>query len=432
MKRWDFRRYVLGSCATVVLMTGCSGSQPAFGLPGSPPANKLMQPLAAERVLYSFAGGNDGAYPEAPPILVNGTLYGTTALGGNGGCAFVNGCGTVYALNASGHERVIHAFKTGRDGEAPGGPLLLDPSGSLIGPTVLGGGSGCEDGHVKGCGTIFRISTGGKERVLYRFSGGMHGSQPDALTRARGAFYGEASGGGIGKCDSLESKGCGLLFELKASGALTILYSFEGGKGGGTPQGGLLWLDGNFYGTTNGGGGTACPFNNGCGTAFKMTPSGSVNVLYEFGRSYNDAALPETGLVELDGKFYGTTFSGGRSNCALTGSGYGCGTVFEMTMAGHEKVIYNFTSDDEGGSFPNGLVVVGNTLYGTAQGGGAYRCGTIFTISPAGDLTVLYAFKGGTDGCGPISELTEAKGVLYGTTAGGGAHGDGTVYAIAP
>jgi uncharacterized repeat protein (TIGR03803 family) len=392
-----------------------------------------LQPLAVESVLYSFAGGSDGAYPEAPPILVGGVLYGTTALGGNGGCAFVNGCGTVYALNASGHERVLHSFKTGRDGEAPGGPLFHDPSGNLIGPTVLGGGSGCKDGHVKGCGTIFRITTSGKEHVLYRFPGGAQGSQPDApLTRPNGAFYGEASGGGAGKCSYMNSKGCGLLFKLDASGAVTIVYTFKGGKGGGTPQGGLLPLDGNFYGTTTGGGGTACPFSDGCGTAFQMMPSGSVNVLYEFGRSVYDGAVPESGFVALNGKFYGTTFSGGRSNCALTGSGYGCGTVFAMTLTGHEKIIYNFTSDGEAGSFPNGLVVAGNTLYGTTEGGGFYRCGTVFTISPSGQLTVLYAFKGGADGCGPSSGLTEAKGVLYGTTAGGGAHSDGTIYSITP
>ncbi len=432
MERWDFRRYALTGCAAAALAAGCSASQPARNFPSAMLPPNRSQPLAVETVLYSFAGGSDGAYPATPPILAGGVLYGTTVLGGDGGCAFVNGCGTAYALNESGHEQVLHVFTSGRDGEAPGGPLVLAPSRDLVGPTVLGGGSGCKDGHVKGCGTIVGIATTGKERVLYRFPGGARGSQPDApLARANGAFYGEAGGGGTGKCAFMNSKGCGLLFKLK-SGAVTILYTFKGGKNGGTPQGGLLELGGNFYGTTSGGGGTACPFSYGCGSAFIMTPSGSVKILYRFGRSVYDGALPDSGLVAFKRKFYGTTFSGGRSNCALTGSGYGCGTVFEMTPTGHEKVIYNFTSDGDAGSFPNGLIVVGNTMYGTAEGGGFYRCGSVFAVTPSGKVTVLYAFKGGADGCGASPGLTEANGVLYGTTEGGGAHNDGTIYSIAP
>jgi uncharacterized repeat protein (TIGR03803 family) len=129
---------------------------------------------------------------------------------------------------------------------------------------------------------------------------------------------------------------------MSPSGHVSIVYTFKGGRANaGSPQGGLILYEGNFYGTSSAGGGTACMFRYGCGTAFKISPAGKLTILYAFGRTSHDGALPESGLVVLKGTLYGTTFSGGEYNCALSGSGYGCGTVFSLTLSGGEKINHN-------------------------------------------------------------------------------------------
>ncbi|HEY2476356.1 MAG TPA: choice-of-anchor tandem repeat GloVer-containing protein [Candidatus Cybelea sp.] len=396
---------------------------PASRLPAGRPGN-----MVTETVMYSFAGGKDGAIPEAAPVSINGELYGTTALGGDAGCSRLPGCGTVYKLSGSGQESVLHAFTSIPDGEAPQG--LLTVGGKLYGPSVYGGVAGCKSGEAKGCGTVFETTLVGKERVLYRFGGKTQGASPvSQLTFFKGAFYGEAASGGVGTCYFADYPGCGLIFKMSPAGKAGVLYTFKGGKSGGNPQGGLFIFKGNFFGTTSGGGGGGgCGVSYLCGTAFKMTPSGRVTVLHEFGRSPYDGASPQTGLVAINGVLYGTTFTGGANSCAFSGSPYGCGTVFSLTLSGYEKVIYSFRGSD--GYFPNGLIAVGGKLYGTTRGRGFYLCGTLFELTPSGHETTLYQFKGGTDGCGPSSGLTDVDGTLYGTTSGGGAHGEGTLYSV--
>lgn len=409
-----------------MLVAACGGAQPPLV---SVPGERSIAPnTASERVLYSFSGGNDGAYPEGAPILIKGEFYGTTVLGGNGGCAFVHGCGTVYKLKASGQERVLYAFKGGTDGEAPNAPLS-DVDGNFLGTTVLGGVTGCKNGHVKGCGTVFEVTPSGKELVLYRFPGKAHGAEPvSGLTSFKGELYGEAAAGGTGKCYYTNVPGCGLIFKMRPSGKPKVVYTFSGGKTGGTPQGGLFAYEGNFYGTTSAGGGKACLFSYGCGTAFEMTPSGTQTTLHEFGRTIYAGALPESGLVFLNGAFYGTTFSGGTHDCALTGSFIGCGTVFKMTLSGKAESIYSFTGSSDG-AYPNGLIAVNGNLYGTA--GGNYSCGTLFEITPPGHETTIYQFSG-ADGCAPNSSLIYANGTFYGTTGVGGKYNNGTVFSVTP
>ena len=411
--------------SAVALLTGCAGSQPSpFA---APLEHAITRNTGSEAVVYSFAGGNDGSYPQGVPVLINADFYGTTVLGGNG-CKFVSGCGTVYKLKASGWERVLHVFTSGSDGEAPSGPLLSDGA-NLFGTTVYGGGLGCKSGHVNGCGTVFKITPSGKEKILYAFPGGAQGAQPGSgLTLYKGTLYGEAAGGGTGKCYYANIPGCGLIFKMRPTGHVTLLYTFKGGKSGGTPAGGLLAYNGNFYGMTVAGGGNACLFSYGCGTAFEMTPSGTKTTLHVFGRTVHDGALPEGGLVLLNGAFYGTTDSGGTYDCALSGSFLGCGTAFKVTPSGKYKRLYSFTGNADG-AYPNALIAVNGNLYGTT--GGNFNCGTVFELTPSGKETTLYQFKGGSDGCAPSSGLTYNGGTFYGTTGTGGTYNDGTVFALA-
>jgi uncharacterized repeat protein (TIGR03803 family) len=123
------------------------------------------------------------------------------------------------------------------DGSAPNGDLVWDGQSDLYGTTSGGGGSGCQEGL--GCGTVFKVDKDGQETALHSFGGTEDGAVPVAgLVRdVAGNFYGTTEqGGGKGKC----FLSCGTVFKLDASGRETVLYRFSGGKDGGYPEGRLI------------------------------------------------------------------------------------------------------------------------------------------------------------------------------------------------
>ena len=133
--------------------------------------------------------------------------------------------------------------------------------------------------------------------------------------------------------------------------------------------------------------------------------------LYSF-KAYSDGAQPNGGLVALKGALYGTTYGGG---------GYhGPGTVFRITKAGKERILYSFTYSNDGGDHPtSGLSALNGTLYGVAAGGVPHSDGVVFTVFPGG-AAVFYDFKGKPDGDNPDGSLTATNGSLYGVTGIGG------------
>ncbi|HEV2379549.1 MAG TPA: choice-of-anchor tandem repeat GloVer-containing protein [Terriglobia bacterium] len=196
-------------------------------------------------------------------------------------------------------------------------------------------------------------------KVLYSFSGGS-GSQPVAgLVRdAGGNLYGTTSSGGLR---------WGTVFKLNKSGKETLLYRFAGGVDGANPFGALL-LDsaGTLYGTTAAGG-------LGYGTVFKVDQSGHETVLFSFTGGM-DGASPYDGLVRDEaGNLYGTTLYGGSGTGCYPLSTIGCGTVFELDVAGREAVLYSFSGGSDGGLPYAGLIRDGaGSLYGTTQPGGRH------------------------------------------------------------
>jgi len=198
-----------------------------------------------------------------------------------------------------------------------------------------------------------------------------------------------------------------------------VVYSFQGGSDGDGPTAGLINVGGTLYGTTFGG--------TGCGTVFSVTQAGVEKVLHYFSCLGTDGQNPEGGLIDVGGTLYGVTESGGA---------LGAGTVFSITRAGFEKVLYSFgTSGGYDGGTPSGaLINVGGTLYGVATNGGANFLGTVFSVTPAGVENVLYSFTGKADGAGPVGGLIEVNGTLYGTTENGGGRcansGCGTVFSV--
>jgi uncharacterized repeat protein (TIGR03803 family) len=124
---------------------------------------------------------------------------------------------------------------------------------------------------------------------------------------------------------------------------------------------------GNLYSTTAGGGGSTVCFE-GCGTVFKVSPSGTETVLYSF-TGGADGANPYSGLIQdLAGNLYGTTAYGGAesSECDTT-----CGVVFKLSPTGTETILHTFTGGAEAGNSFAGLIQDGaGNLYGTTASGG--------------------------------------------------------------
>ncbi|HTA55822.1 MAG TPA: choice-of-anchor tandem repeat GloVer-containing protein, partial [Candidatus Acidoferrales bacterium] len=162
-------------------------------------------------------------------------------------------------------------------------------------------------------------------------------------------------------------------------------------------------------------------------------PSGAEATIYSFGAPSHtgDGLTPYGGLTNVSGVLYGTTEYGGAGGyCPSSG---GCGTVFRVTTSGAETLLHSFGSTPEDGQNPylESLINVNGKLYGTTSSGGAHGHGTIFRITKSGAETVLYSFGGGSgDGAYPFSGLVKVNGTLYGTTYRGGAHGFGTFFSL--
>lgn len=362
-----------------------------------------VQPATARsfKVLHSFKGKKDGAHADAGLVQNSqGNLYGTTS--GDNESHF----GTVYKLDSANVETVLHNFTDHKDGGIPFCDLVLDDGGNIYGTTSAGGR------HNQG--TVFKISGGGLETVLYNFTGGSDGGVPDAgvIRDSVDNFYGTTSAGG--------ASGGGVVFKLDSTGKETVLYRFTGGADGSLPAAPLIQdASGNLYGTTAEGG------NSGAGVIFKLDTAGKETVLYSF-TGGKDGAFPLAGLVrDSAGNLYGTALEGGRTNN---------GTVFKLAAGGKFAVLYGFKAAPDG-AFPHGGLVrdqAGN-FYGTTLEGGKSGLGTVFMLSKTGKETILHNFAGTNDGEDPLSTLfRDSAGNLYGATDSGGKYGWGTVFKLTP
>jgi uncharacterized repeat protein (TIGR03803 family) len=378
-------------------------------------AAAIASPAQTFTTLVSFDGTN-GATANPGLVLaqsVNGNFYGATDFGGtSSNCsAFGNGCGTIFEVTPSGTLTSLDSFTSLTYASS----LIQATDGNLYGTTEFGGSFG----------TVFKITPSGTLTTLYTFTGGTDGGNPVAglVQGTDGNFYGTALGGGASaNC----SGGCGTVFRITSGGTLTTLHSFDMTDGF-RPYGALIQAtNGDFYGTTYfGGASTNC--SNGCGTVFRITPGGTFTTLHSF--ALTDGAHPFVGgdlLQAANGNLYGTTNDGGATSSDCSS---GCGTVFKITLAGTLTTLHSFAFTD--GGFPGGLVqATDGNLYGTTQAGSGL--GTIFKITPGGTLTTLHSFDL-TDGDCPSAGLVQATdGNFYGTTYGNCStnSSNGTVYSL--
>ena len=213
---------------------------------------------------------------------------------------------------------------------------------------------------------------------------------------------------------------------LSAQG-FKMVASFSGVDGSQSWGQMIQGADGNFYGTTQSGGNNNC--DTGCGTIFRVSPSGVLTTLHSFTNT-PDGSLPFGGLVQApNGDLYGVTLAGGtlNANCAPFRA-TGCGTVFKITLGGTLTILHKFSSNDGQGPSGQLLIASDGNFYGTTGGGARYGGGTAFKMTPSGDLTTLHVFSG-PEGYSPTAALIQATdGNLYGTTFDGGTNATGNVF----
>lgn len=379
-------------------------------------ASAIDLPAQTFSSLASFSGGN-GTGPTAGLTQgLDGNFYGTTLE------PVFGGQGNVYRITADGTLTDLYNFCSllaCADGQGPESQLLLANNGLFYG-TTFSGGTGLN-------GTVFQITEAGAEKAIYSFCATdcSDGANPvGGVVQAADGIYGTTQLGG-------NPGGPGTIFKISHGGNLTTLYTFCTQihcRDGEEPVASLTYgKDGSLYGVAAFGGG------NNSGTVFKISPAGVFTTLHRFVGS--DGATPSGSLVQApNGSFYGVANAGG--NTSGTCSNGGCGTIFRISPSGAFATLHKFSDTD--GRNPVGGLILGTdgNYYGTTSNGGAngYLAGTVFQITPSGQLTTLYNFcsQGGcADGNEPEGSLMQAtNGVFYGTTAEGGSQGDGTVFSV--
>ncbi len=378
-------------------------------------------------LLHNFTGGLDGRTPSAGLTMDKaGNLYGTDSYGGSGH-------GTVFKLAHKGSSWVfnpLYAFAGGTDGASPEARVTVGPDGSLYGVTSAGGSGYGTVFNLRPAPTACTTGTcPWTETVLYRFAGGTDGIRPhgDLVFDRAGNLYGTTINGGTG--------GYGTVYKLTPSnGSWTesVLYSFTEGGDGQLPESGLIFdQSGNLYGTTYYGG------QNGNGTVFQLKPAGAgwvENILYRF-QGGSDGRSPTAGLIlDQAGNLYGMTSRGGSNDI---GTVFELSPSVGGWMFSVAYNLVGMVVDYPPGNGSLSMDASGN-LYGANGTGGDFGGGSVFRLVPSNGSwtpTILYQFTGGGDGAYPIAVVLNANGDLFGTTNAGGAYGSsggGVVFEITP
>lgn len=313
--------------------------------------------------------------------------------------------------------QILYSFgRSPTDPTQPDSELLQATDGNFYGTTRWVGPP--VRGAGSGNGAVFKITPAGNATILHLFADSPDGANPNYVRLIQisdGNLYGTTLNGG--------ANGRGAVFKLTPEGTVTIVYSFAGGPDGDHPIGGLLQgSDSNFYGMT------LNYAENSEGMVFKLTPEGIATRLHTFNGAPGDGSFPQGGLIQdLDGNFYGTTRNGGQQNH---------GTVFKLTPAGVVTILHSFTGSQGGDGEPNANLIQGSdgNFYGTTFSGGSRGYGSVFKVTPDGVATILHSFlEQPGDAAQPSGGLVEGRdGNFYGTAYSGGSSGFGAIYRISP
>jgi uncharacterized repeat protein (TIGR03803 family) len=320
-------------------------------------------------LLYNFPGGSAGLQPDDFVVTSDGSILGE---------AYYGNCACSLLFNyTGGTEAVLHRFPEpeGYQAEVPQGLLLSKNGATLYGTTAYGGSHSDACDPSIGCGIAFAYDlTTSTYKTVHEFQAGPgDGAGPvgmQVLDSDRD-LYGLTFGGGTNYD--------GTFYEITAAGTEKVLYSFGPAPDGTQPGWGPVPYGGNYYGVTIGGGANTC-YNGGCGTVFKVTPSGQETVLYNF-TGGSDGLNP----YELVGDSQGNMFGLSKTQDNTTAA------IFEINSAGDFSIAYN-------GSYVSqiGFIVIGTdgSLYASSSGGDVSACGS--------------------NGCGQILRLTRSDPIRAG------------------
>src|SRR5438309_839272 len=319
----------------------------------------------------------------------------------------VSSVGTVFSVSTTGSEKIVYSFKTtGNDGNNPTGGLTLGTDGNFYGITQQGG--------TKANGTLFKMTPTGTLTILHNFNSFVDGAFPwgPPILASDGNFYGTTSGGGI--------NGRGVVYKMTSSGTLTKIYQFDVTHGYSPIAPPTQGTDGFLYIPVAQGGAYYC------GTIIQLSTSGVNNNTYSFPCGPG-GSFPIGPLVQaLDGNFYSTTQDGGTN---------GEGVIYQVTPGLAVTVLHSFGANFGDGTFPGAglLLATDGNYYGSTSDGGAYGDGTLFNTSTSGTYTILYSFNNTANlsQMSPLAPPVQAtNGILYGVTEFGGPSNDGTVYSL--
>lgn len=355
-----------------------------------------------------------------------------------GGGGTPPGCGVVFRMKKAGSgwvESPIYIFPGAQQDYLPEYVeyVVVGPNGTLYGTTDLGGND--ESGKVFNVGPAptppNNVLAPWIYTSVYVFPGnGDNGSNPTHAGRfvfdASGNFYGTTGYGGV--------PNDGVVYEVSPSGhswTQSVLYSFNGGSDGRAPVNVVFDDAGNLYGATAYGGNNDCDFSYGCGTIFELTPSQSgwtKTILHVFQQGV-DGGWPGAIIRDAAGNLYGMAEDYGPSNG---------GTVWELSPSNGGwtfTVLYAFPTEivDDFGPYAPTLDSAGN-LYGITSWGGANNSGQVFKLTPGGSgwtFTDLHDFDSEGD-YGQGAPVLDSSGNIYGMTEYGGPEDGGTVWEITP
>lgn len=319
-----------------------------------------VEPDGTVTVLHAFEDASEGAFSYAKLIQASDdALYGTAFLGGE------NGGGVIFRITLAGEYSILRSFGTSStDAGLPYTGVVQAADGYLYGTTLRGGQNDK--------GTVYRINLAGTDFSILHSFDGSDGENPEGqlVIGNDGMLYGTTLQGG--------SSNRGVIYRITTSGTLETLYSFPGLRAftdglatndtGANPRAGLLLAaDGNFYGTAYQGGDT------GYGTFFRMAPDGTVTVVHHFTGPSFGGGFPLAGVVQDSlGNFYGTSSRGGYLDR---------GSAWRIGPAGDFTLLHGFSGSNlDGGDLYSGLLLVNDRIYGATFSDQLLGRGNLFRL----------------------------------------------------